>query len=164
MQGILIRNVARQECLGHNSLATTLDIYSHVLPGLQEAAARLFEEGLQYISPGFQAIEVLDENVGKLDLSGGFGIKFEAGRGDRGAYGAALEKRWGEISPVGSNPTLSAERCWSWTIRRAWRARRGQPLVGSNPTLSASKTWLSNAEEGENANYSHHRRPMGRRG
>ena len=25
-----------------------------------------------------------------------------------------------------------------WTIRRAWRARRGKPLVGSNPTLSAS--------------------------
>jgi integrase len=36
-----------QERLGHSSVATTLDIYSHVLPGLQEAAARKFEEGLQ---------------------------------------------------------------------------------------------------------------------
>lgn len=35
------------ERLGHSSVAITLDIYSHVLPGLQEAAARKFEEGLQ---------------------------------------------------------------------------------------------------------------------
>jgi integrase len=35
------------ERLGHSSVAITLDIYSHVLPGLQEAAAHRFEEGLQ---------------------------------------------------------------------------------------------------------------------
>lgn len=35
------------ERLGHSSVAITLDTYSHVLPGLQEAAARRFEEGLQ---------------------------------------------------------------------------------------------------------------------
>jgi len=35
------------ERLGHSSVAITLDIYSHVLPGLQEAAAHQFEEGLQ---------------------------------------------------------------------------------------------------------------------
>src|SRR3972149_5350444 len=34
------------ERLGHSTVALTLDIYSHVLPGLQEAAARRFEEGL----------------------------------------------------------------------------------------------------------------------
>lgn len=34
------------ERLGHSSVAITLDTYSHVLPGLQEAAARQFEEGL----------------------------------------------------------------------------------------------------------------------
>ena len=34
------------EPLGHASIAITLDIYSHVLPGLQEAAAIRFEEGL----------------------------------------------------------------------------------------------------------------------
>jgi hypothetical protein len=62
-----------QERLGHSSVATTLDIYSHVLPGLQEAAARRFEEGLQYVSPASQAADVLDENVGKVDLSGGLG-------------------------------------------------------------------------------------------
>jgi len=33
-----------QERLGHASLATTLDIYSHVVPGLQEAAAIKFDE------------------------------------------------------------------------------------------------------------------------
>jgi integrase len=38
------------ERLGHSSVAITLDIYSHVLPGLQEAAARRFEEGLQRVS------------------------------------------------------------------------------------------------------------------
>jgi integrase len=36
-----------QERLGHSSVSTTLDIYSHIVPGLQEAAARRFEEGLE---------------------------------------------------------------------------------------------------------------------
>ena len=40
-----------QERLGHSSVSTTLDIYSHVLPGLQEAAARRFEEGLKGVLP-----------------------------------------------------------------------------------------------------------------
>ena len=34
------------ERLGHSSVVITLDTYSHVLPGLQEAAARGFDEGL----------------------------------------------------------------------------------------------------------------------
>ena len=65
-------------------------------------------------------------------------------RGDRVVEGAALEKRWA-MSPVGSNPTLSAERhgeVLEWTIRRAWRARVAQATVGSNPTLSAIKTYI----------------------
>jgi integrase len=36
-----------QERLGHSSIAMTLDTYSHVTPGLQEAAALRFEEALQ---------------------------------------------------------------------------------------------------------------------
>ena len=36
------------ERLGHASITITLDTYSHVLPGLQEAAALKFEEGLQH--------------------------------------------------------------------------------------------------------------------
>jgi len=44
--------------LGHSSIATTLDIYSHVVPGLQEAAARKFEEGLQDVS-----VEVSETSV-----------------------------------------------------------------------------------------------------
>jgi integrase len=35
-----------QERLGHSSIAITLDTYSHVAPGLQQAAARGFDEGL----------------------------------------------------------------------------------------------------------------------
>jgi len=35
-----------QERLGHATIAVTLDTYSHVLPGLQEAAALRFDEGL----------------------------------------------------------------------------------------------------------------------
>jgi integrase len=31
-----------QERLGHSTIATTLDIYSHVIPGLQDAGARDF--------------------------------------------------------------------------------------------------------------------------
>ena len=33
-----------QERLGHSSIAMTLDIYSHVAPGLQEAAALKFDD------------------------------------------------------------------------------------------------------------------------
>ena len=46
------------ERLGHSSVAITLDIYSHVLPGLQESAARRFEESLQPSSPDTEASEV----------------------------------------------------------------------------------------------------------
>jgi integrase len=35
------------ERLGHSSVAITLDTYSHVLPGIQAAAALRFDEGLQ---------------------------------------------------------------------------------------------------------------------
>ena len=35
------------ERLGHSSVAITLDTYSHVMPGIQAAAARRFDEGLQ---------------------------------------------------------------------------------------------------------------------
>ena len=34
------------ERLGHSSIAITMDIYSHVMPGLQEEAAIRFEEAL----------------------------------------------------------------------------------------------------------------------
>jgi integrase len=40
------------ERLGHATVGITLDTYSHVTPGLQEAAARRFEEGLLMPSPG----------------------------------------------------------------------------------------------------------------
>jgi len=33
-----------QERLSHSSIAVTLDTYSHVTPGLQEAAAKRFDE------------------------------------------------------------------------------------------------------------------------
>jgi integrase len=33
-----------QERLGHATISTTLDTYSHVLPGLQEAAANSFDD------------------------------------------------------------------------------------------------------------------------
>lgn len=36
-----------QERLGHASIQMTLDIYSHVAPGLQEAAAQRFDEAFQ---------------------------------------------------------------------------------------------------------------------
>jgi integrase len=34
------------EMLGHSSIAITLDIYSHVIPGLGDAAASAMEEAL----------------------------------------------------------------------------------------------------------------------
>jgi len=41
-QGIRPKMV--QEKLGHATISTTLDLYSHVVPGLQEAAAMKFDE------------------------------------------------------------------------------------------------------------------------
>jgi integrase len=35
------------EMLGHSSIAITLDIYSHVIPGLGDAAAEAMEEALR---------------------------------------------------------------------------------------------------------------------
>jgi len=35
-----------QERLGHSTIAVTLDTYSHVAPGLQEAAAARFDEAI----------------------------------------------------------------------------------------------------------------------
>ena len=39
------------ERLGHASVAITLDVYSHVLPGMQEAAALRFDEALSRKEP-----------------------------------------------------------------------------------------------------------------
>jgi len=36
-----------QERLGHSTIATTLDVYSHVTPGIQEAAAMRFDEAFK---------------------------------------------------------------------------------------------------------------------
>lgn len=49
-----------QERLGHSSINTTLDTYSHVRPGLQEAAAEQFEEILKGVEVGEE------ERVGKV--------------------------------------------------------------------------------------------------
>ena len=35
-----------QERLGHATISTTLDLYSHVAPGIQEAAAIRFDEAV----------------------------------------------------------------------------------------------------------------------
>jgi integrase len=35
------------EMLGHSSIAVTLDTYSHVLPNMQDSAARALEEALR---------------------------------------------------------------------------------------------------------------------
>jgi integrase len=52
-----------QERLGHSSIATTLDIYSHTVPGLQKAAA----ERLDTLLP----VQEQKENVGKMSAEGG---------------------------------------------------------------------------------------------
>ena len=38
--------IKSQERLGHSTIAITLDTYSHVAPGLQEAAAKRFDDVL----------------------------------------------------------------------------------------------------------------------
>ena len=44
-QGVHPKTVS--ECLGHGTVGIAVDTYSHVTPGLQEAAALRFEEGLR---------------------------------------------------------------------------------------------------------------------
>ena len=56
-----------QERLGHSSIATTLDIYSHTMPGLQKAAA----ERLDALLP------IENENVGKMSAEG---VRLSVGR------------------------------------------------------------------------------------
>lgn len=51
------------ERLGHASIQMTLDTYSHVLPGLQESAARKFDEGLSEMAPT-ATVETIKETVG----------------------------------------------------------------------------------------------------
>jgi len=50
-----------QERLGHSTIAVTLDTYSHVAPGLQEAAAKRFDEAFsaRYNEPESEAVEKL---------------------------------------------------------------------------------------------------------
>ncbi len=38
------------ERLGHSTVAFTLDTYTHVVPGLQEAAAKAFDESLKSLT------------------------------------------------------------------------------------------------------------------
>ena len=54
------------ERLGHSSVATTLDMYSHLVPGLQEVAAHKFEEGLHITTSKRKILEVDKANVGKI--------------------------------------------------------------------------------------------------
>jgi integrase len=48
-----------QERLGHSSIQITLDTYSHVAPGLQQAAAARFDETFssKYNKPENEAVE-----------------------------------------------------------------------------------------------------------
>jgi len=55
-----------QERLGHSSISTTLDIYSHVVPGLQEAAAQRFDDGLPNTSLQDLERKVTENLVGKM--------------------------------------------------------------------------------------------------
>ncbi len=55
-----------QERLGHSTIATTLDIYSHVVPGLQQAAARRFDDGLPNTSLQDLDKKVTENIVGKM--------------------------------------------------------------------------------------------------
>ena len=55
-----------QERLGHSGVAVTMDIYSHVLPGMQEEAATLLARRL-VLSEGDPAICRHLQNDAELD-------------------------------------------------------------------------------------------------
>ena len=65
------------ERLGHASVAITLDTYSHVLPGLQEAAADSFDKILNTEIPALEKslpIQNSEPNVSKM-LANGKGVE-----------------------------------------------------------------------------------------
>ena len=54
-----------QERLGHASIQITLDTYSHVAPGLQEAAAARFDQAFtgRYNGHGKEVAEKIIDNI-----------------------------------------------------------------------------------------------------
>ena len=73
------------ERLGHRSVAFTLDVYSHVVPTIQKAAAQRLEEMLDPQVLGVLVnAEVPQKNVGRQPKSNhrGWGIRIWWGRGD----------------------------------------------------------------------------------
>ena len=57
------------ERLGHAKVSITLDTYSHILPGLQEAAAESFDKMLKPKVPEVEDVSKMLANGG--DLNGG---------------------------------------------------------------------------------------------
>ena len=49
------------ERLGHANINITLDIYSHVMPGIQQAAAETFDKALSQALPGNGAVDKTPE-------------------------------------------------------------------------------------------------------
>lgn len=60
-----------QERLRHATIAVTLDTYSHLLPGMQEAAPLRFEEGLAHHAPDFASENVVPEGPPRWSAEGG---------------------------------------------------------------------------------------------
>ena len=54
--------------MGHSSISTTLDIYSHVVSGLQEAAAQCFDDGLPNTSLQDLEKKVTENLAGKMSV------------------------------------------------------------------------------------------------
>ena len=59
-----------QERLGHGSIAVTLDIYSHAVSGIQEAAAQRFDETLGVGVPSMLRDATPPRDVGKMSAKG----------------------------------------------------------------------------------------------
>jgi len=43
-QGVPLKVVS--ERLGHSSISVTADVYAHLIPGMQESAAKLFDDAM----------------------------------------------------------------------------------------------------------------------
>jgi len=60
-----------QERLGHASVAFTLDVYSHSVSGLQEAAARRLDEVLQLKLAQIEDVGKMSASEGETDTASG---------------------------------------------------------------------------------------------
>ena len=89
-----------QERLGHSTIQMTLDTYSHVAPGLQEAAAARFDEVVGPDKGKRDVTESISKLLAKSDFGGPGSLDLRSKMGQKG----------GLVAHEGFEPSISSLR------------------------------------------------------